>query len=500
MQDTGCKILNPKNSEVYMAEISPEQIEQIVAQVVRNLRSNEPVSPTPAGTSSGRTRASRASTSRSGIYATVDEAVAAAKVAQAEFVKLGFAKRRTIIEAIRRVSREHAVRLGELGVTDTGMGNADHKRRKNEGAADLSPGVEDLRSEAATGDEGTLLVEYVPYGVINSITPTTNPTSTVINHAIIMLAAGNSVVFSPHPNAAECTQETMHVINEAIVKAGGPPNLLTAVTNATLRTATELMKHPDVAMLVATGGGSVVKAALSSGKKAIAAGPGNPPAIIDETADVAKAALDVISGTSFDNNLLCIGEKALFVVDSVADETVRELAKSGGCIVEGRELQAVEKVVIKDGDVNKDFIGKDASVILEAAGIRAPANTVAVVAEVPADHTFVIDEYLMPILPVVRCRDFDEAVKGAVAADGGRGHTAMLHTNNTNRVSQFVQAINCSVVVVNAPSYACAGLGGEGFLAMTIAGPTGEGFTRPQTFTRQRRLTIAGELSAHTLV
>ena len=474
-----------------MAEVNQQQIEEIVAQVIRNLQSDGQIpSSAPASASSG---------SRSGIYPTVDTAVAAAKDAQAAFVKLGFTKRKEIIEAIRQVSRENAKRLADLAVEDTKMGNAAHKLMKNEGGANLSPGVEDLQSEATTGDTGTLIVEYIPFGVINSITPTTNPTSTVINHAIIMLAAGNSVVFSPHPNAEECTQETMHVINEAIVKAGGPPNLLTAVANATLRTATELMKHPDIAMLVATGGGSVVRAALSNGKKAIAAGPGNPPAIIDETADVRKAAKDVIDGTSFDNNLLCIGEKALFVVESVANEAVSTLENNGGYLVGASELKALEDVVIKDGDVNRDYIGKDATAILEAAEIRAPANTVAVVAEVAADHIFVIDEFLMPLLPVVRVRDFDEAVKGAVAADGGRGHTAMLHTNNTARITQYVQAINCNVVVVNAPSYACAGLGGEGFLAMTIAGPTGEGFTRPHTFTQQRRLTIAGDLSAHTL-
>ena len=474
-----------------MAEVNQQQIEEIVAQVIRNLQSDGQIpSSSPTSASSG---------SRLGIYPTVDAAVAAAKDAQAAFVKLGFTKRKEIIEAIRQVSRENAKRLADLAVEDTKMGNAAHKLLKNEGGANLSPGVEDLQSEATTGDTGTLLVEYIPFGVINSITPTTNPTSTVINHAIIMLAAGNSIVFSPHPNAEECTQETMHVINEAIVKAGGPPNLLTAVANATLRTATELMKHPDIAMLVATGGGSVVRAALSNGKKAIAAGPGNPPAIIDETANVKKAAKDVIDGTSFDNNLLCIGEKALFVVESVANEAIGTLENNGGYPVGASELKALEDVVIKDGDVNRDYIGKEATAILEAAGIRAPADTVAVVVEVAADHIFVIDEFLMPLLPVVRVRDFDEAVKGAVAADGGRGHTAMLHTNNTARITQFVQAINCNAIVVNAPSYACAGLGGEGFLAMTIAGPTGEGFTRPHTFTKQRRLTVVGDLSAHTL-
>lgn len=479
-----------------MAEINPEQIEEIVSQVINNLRSEGRIPSEQARSSKVGVGGSK---SQFGIHPSTDQAIMAAKQAQAEFVRLGFVKRREIIEAIKRAALENAQRLADLAVEDTGMGNAAHKLMKNEGAVNLSPGVEDLRSEASTGDEGTLLVEYVPFGVINSITPTTNPTSTVINHAIIMLSAGNAVVFSAHPNAAKCTHETMHVVNEAIAKSGGPPNLLTAVADATLRTAKEIMNHDDISMVVATGGPSVVKAALNSGKKAIAAGPGNPPALIDETADVAKAAKDTIDGTSFDNNLLCIGEKALFVVESVANETVRELKKNGGYLLNANELKAVERAVIKDGDVNKDYIGKDARVILEAARIRTPANTVAIVADVPADHTFIIDEYLMPILPVARMRNFEEALKGAVVAEGGRGHTAILHTNDMKRITQFNKAMDCNIVVVNAPSYACAGLGGEGFLAMTIAGPTGEGFTRPRTFTQERRLTIAGDLSGHTL-
>ena len=474
-----------------MAQIDEKQIEEIVSQVLRTLQQDAPGTVQP-------TASVGASSSQSGVFSTASEAIAAAKTAQAALVKLGFAKRREIIEAIKEASLANAKRLADLAVQDTNMGNAAHKMMKNEGAVTLSPGVDDLISEAISGDLGTLLIEYVPFGVINSITPTTNPTSTVINHAIVMLSAGNAVVFSPHPNARDCTEETMHVINEAIVKAGAPPNLLTSVANASLRTAKEIMEHPDIAMLVATGGASVVKAALSSGKKTIAAGPGNPPAIIDETADVQEAAKHVIAGTSFDNNLLCIGEKALFVIESVANDTVQELTQNGGHLLNASQREALEAVVTEKGESNKEYIGKDATTILNAAGITAPAQTVAIVVEVPADHNFVINEYLMPILPVVRCRDFDEALAGAVRAEGGRGHTAVLHTNNTKRITQFTKAMDCSVVVINAPSYASCGLEGEGFLAMTIAGPTGEGFTRPRTFTRQRRLTIANNLSVHT--
>jgi propionaldehyde dehydrogenase len=475
-----------------MAQIDEKQIEEIVSQVLRTLQQDGTATRQPA------TSVGVSSSSRAGVFGTATAAIAAAQTAQAAFVKLGFAKRREIIEAIKVVSLANAKRLADLAVQDTNMGNAAHKVMKNEGAATLSPGVEDLMSEAVSGDAGTLIIEYVPFGVINSITPTTNPTSTVINHAIIMLSSGNAVVFSPHPNARDCTEATMHVINEAIVTAGGPANLLTSVENASLRTAKEIMEHPEIAMLVATGGASVVRTALSSGKKTIAAGPGNPPAIIDETADVDQAAKHVIAGTSFDNNLLCIGEKALFVIDSVANETVQELTQNGGHLLGASQLQALEAVVTEKEESNKEYIGKDALTILNAAGITAPAQTVAIVVEVPADHGFVINEYLMPILPVVRCRDFDEALAGAVRAEGGRGHTAVLHTNNTKRITQFTKTMDCSVVVINAPSYASCGLEGEGYLAMTIAGPTGEGFTRPRTFTRQRRLTIAGDLSAHT--
>ena len=464
-----------------MAQIDEKQIEEIVSQVLRTLQQDRPATAQPVAVTG-------ASSSRAGIFATVAEAIAAAQTAQEALVKLGFAKRREIIEAIKEVSLANAKRLADLAVQDTNMGNAVHKVMKNEGAVTLSPGVEDLLSEAMSGDTGTLLIEYVPFGVINSITPTTNPTSTVINHAIIMLSAGNAVVFSPHPNARDCTEETMHVINEAIVKAGGPANLLTSVANASLRTAKEIMEHPDIAMLVATGGASVVKTALSSGKKTIAAGPGNPPAIIDETADIQEAAKYVIAG----------GEKALFVIESVANETIQALTQSGGHLLDASQREALESVVTENDESNKEYIGKDALTILNAAGITAPAQTSAIVVEVPADHGFVINEYLMPILPVIRCRDFDEALAGALRAEGGRGHTAVLHTNNTKRITQFTKAMDCSVVVINAPSYASCGLEGEGFLAMTIAGPTGEGFTRPRTFTRQRRLTLAGNLSAHT--
>ena len=436
-----------------------------------------------------------------GVFGTAAEAIAAAKTAQASFVKLGFAKRREIIEAIKEASLANAKRLADLAVQDTQMGNAAHKVMKNEGAVTLSPGVDDLQSEAISRRRRDASHRVRPlrrYQLNHG--PPTNPTSTVINHAIVMLSAGNAVVFSPHPNARDCTEETMHVINEAIVKAGAPANLLTSVANASLRTAKEIMEHPDIAMLVATGGASVVRAALSSGKKAIAAGPGNPPAIIDETADLQQAARHVIAGTSFDNNLLCIGEKALFVVDSVANETIQELTRNGGHLLGESQREALEAVVTENGEANKEYIGKDTTDYFKRRWHHRTSGDGRDCRGSPGG----------PRICYQRVSNADSARRPVVAIStrhwqaqseqkGGRGHTAVLHTNNTKRITQFTKAMDCSVVVINAPSYASCGLEGEGFLAMTIAGPTGEGFTRPRTFTRQRRLTVANNLSVHTL-
>ena len=475
-----------------MAEMDEAKIQEIVAQVVQNLRAQG----VTAG-SSPLTSASQAG--QLGVFDTVDAAVEASSNAQKQLERMGIAKRREIIEALREAAMKHAQELAELAVRETGMGRVEHKVVKNEGAARMSGGVEDITSESVTGDDGALVVEYAPFGVINSITPTTNPTSTVINHAIIMIAGGNSVVFSPHPNAKECSLRTMHVLNEAIASVGGPDNLLVGLSEPTLRNAKRLMDHPRVAMVVATGGPSVVRAALSSGKKAIAAGPGNPPAVVDETADVPKAARDIVEGASFDNDVLCIGEKEVFVIDSVADELLREMVKQGAYLVDSRQTAALEQLLIQDGHPNKDFIGKDATYILSHANIQAPADTRLVILETPPDHTFVVEEFLLPVVPIVRTRSFEDALQYAVRAEQGNGHTAIIHSQRLDRITRFAQAMQTTVLVANGPSYAAGGIEGEGFLTMTISGATGEGFTSPKTFTRQRRTTVVGGLSFQSL-
>jgi propionaldehyde dehydrogenase len=474
-----------------MAEVEQDRIRQIVEQVVRNLREEGAIPRGLAPTATGM---------GNGIFETVDAAIDAAEEAQKFWLmEFNFEKRKEIIDVIRQTSLKNARMLAEMAVEETKMGRLEHKVMKNEGAANLSPGVEDLSSEAVSGSNGLLLIEHVPYGVINAITPITNPTSTVINNSIIMIAAGNSVIYSPHPGAKKSTQKTMTLLNEAIVEAGGPANLQTCVAEPTLRTAKQIMEHPKVKMIVATGGGSVVKAALSTGKKAIAAGPGNPPVIVDETADIPKAGRDIIAGSSFDNNILCIGEKSVFVLEEVANSLMDELEKNGGQFVTNVELKKIEALLVKDGGMNRDYVGKDASVILADAGIKAKTDVLMILAETSADHIFVKEEFLMPILPVVRVKTFDGAVQLAVKTEGGNRHTAIIHSKNIDNITKYARAVGTTVFVVNAPSYASEGLEGEGFLAMTIAGPTGEGFTRPVHFTRERRTTFASAASVHTL-
>jgi len=265
-----------------------------------------------------------------------------------------------------------------------------------------------------------------------------------------------------------------------------------------MRTAKAIMEHPDIDAVVATGGAGVVKAALSVGKKAFAAGPGNPPVVVDETADIAKAAKDIAAGASFDNDLLCIGEKECMVVEAVADKLIRELVNADCYLVKPHEIPLLMRVVAKDGHANPEMVGKNAGVILEAAGIRAPKDTLVAILETPHDHLLVMDEFLMPVLPIVRAKTFEEAVALAVKAEGGRHHTAMLHTARLDRIRTFAQAAQVTIFVVNGPSFTCGGLGGEGFLAMTVAGKTGEGFTRPRHFTIERRMSIISNLSIHT--
>ncbi len=436
-----------------------------------------------------------------GIHLDVDGAVAAARKAQDTYSRMGLRTRHTIIDAIRVEMLRQAENLAMLAHTETGLGRYEDKVIKNRLVTTKAPGPEDLEPEAVTGDAGMTVTEWSPVGLVGAITPTTNPTSTIINNTISILSAGNAVVFNVHPNAKKCSAENVRLLNRAIVGAGGPPDLVTAVSVPTLASAKALMAHPDVRVLLVTGGPGVVQEALRAGKRAVTAGPGNPPAVVDETADIGKAARAIVAGASLDNNIICTDEKEAIVVDSVADHLVREMAAAGAYVLKGHELKKLERIIFKEmgppnkpGVINPAFIGKNASVILREIGVTVGDEVRLAVAEVSNEHNLVWTEQMMPVFPVTRVSTVDAGIDLAVRAEHGFRHTAGIHSTNVETITRMARAMNCSIFVANGPFYAGLGEGGEGYTSFSIASPSGDGMSRPRTFSRPRRVSVVGAL------
>jgi len=436
-----------------------------------------------------------------GIFPTIGDAVQAAARAYAEYGQIGLQGRKAIVSAVRASMLDQAERLAEMAVAETGLGRVADKIVKNRLVTTKTPGPEDLELEAVTGDEGMMVTEFAPFGVVAAVTPTTNPTSTIINNTIAVVSAGNSLVFNVHPNARRVSAENIRLINRAIVSAGGPANLVTATPEPTIESAKELMHHPDVRLLLVTGGPAVVREALKTDKRAVTAGPGNPPVVVDQTADIDKAGRDIVAGASFDNNVICTDEKTTIVVDTVADRLVRAMGQKGGYVLKQHELRKLERVIFtepgppgKPGHVDPAWIGKDAGVILREIGVRVDPEVRLAVAEVPREHNLVWTEQMMPVMPVVRVRDIDEAIDLAVRSEHGFRHTASIHSTNVETITRMARAMNCSIFVANGPNYSGLGQGGEGFSSFSIASPTGDGLTRPRTFSRERRITVVGAL------
>jgi propionaldehyde dehydrogenase len=406
-------------------------------------------------------------------------------------------KRGRIIESMRAAARKHAEYLAKMAHEETGYGHTEHKVLKNLLAADKTPGIEDLVTGAYSGDHGLTIVEGAPFGVIGSITPSTNPTSTVINNSISMIAAGNAVVFNPHPAAKRSSQEAMRILNEAITAAGGPDALITTVKEPTLESGKIIMEHKRIPILSITGGEAVVNVAMKIGKKVVAAGPGNPPVIVDDTAIIREAAKNIVDGASFDNNILCVAEKEVFAFDCITDELMREMEQNGAFRVYGEDIDKIVSRVLlnKDGKyvVNRKYVGKDAAVILRDSGVSFSGNPRLVIAEVDKNHPFVMTEMLMPVLGIARVRDIDEAVRESLRAEQGCQHSAMIYSTNIKNMSKAARELNTTIFVKNAPSYSGLGFEGEGFATLTIATPTGEGLTSAQTFTRKRRCVLKGD-------
>ncbi len=438
-----------------------------------------------------------ANTGKNGVFTDINDAINAAEAAFKVFIQLPLDTRSKIIENIRKVSLEHNEIMSKMAQEETGLGRAEDKIAKNILGITKTPGVEDIVPQAFSNEHGLTLVEKAPYGIIGSITPSTNSTITIISNAIGMLAAGNAVVFNPHPSAKNVSAYIIDFLNKAIMEMGGPANVVTCIENPTIDSAKALMTHPKIAIMVVTGGPAVVKTAMNSGKKVIGAGPGNPPVVVDETADIAKAAKAIVDGASFDNNVICICEKEIIVVETVADKLKEEMKKNGAFELNADQIKQITSLVISDpgkpgheGAANKKYVGKNADYIARDIGLSVPASTRLLLCEVDKDHPLIWTEQLMPVMPLVRVKNVDVAIDLAVEVEHGFRHTAIMHSLNIDKLSKMAKVMNCSIFIKNGPSYAGLGYGGAGFASFTIASPTGEGVTKASTFTRERRCTL----------
>ncbi len=439
---------------------------------------------------------------RFGMFQNVDDAVNAAYEAHRQLGRKGMEARRKVIEIIRRISIEQAVELGTMEMNETKIGRLPHKIEKLRTLGERTPGVEFLRTEAFSGDHGLAVVERAPFGVIGAITPVTHSLPTITGNAVSMIAGGNALVVNPHPSGKRVAAEGVRRFNEAIAREVGIDNLICLITEPTLETAQALFQHRGISLICVTGGPAVARAALNSGKRAVVAGPGNPPVVVDETADLDRAARCMIQGASYDNNLLCIAEKEVFVVDSVFDAMMDAMERAGAVRLSQSEIQRLTDaaiVTVGEGDhrhlaPSKELLGQDASKLAAAAGRRVPETVELVFGETEECHPFVSVEQMMPFLPFVRCRNVDEAIEKAREYEHGFRHTSIIHSNNVRNMTRMGQILDTTLFVKNGPCMAALGLGGEGYLSFSIAGPTGEGVTTPLTFTRERRCSMIDDL------
>ena len=433
-----------------------------------------------------------------GVFEDIQDAIAAAKTTQKLLQRMPMEFRDKIIQNIRKKTLENAEIFAQMGVTETGMGNVGHKILKHRLVAEKTPGVEDIMTTVWSGDRGLTLVERGPFGVIGAVTPSTNPSETVICNTIGMLAAGNTVVFNPHPGAKNVSNYAVDMLNRASLEAGGPDNIAVSLANPTLESGGVLFKHPDIPLLVATGGPGVVTTILSSGKRGIGAGAGNPPVLVDETADIPKAAADIVNGCTFDNNLPCIAEKEIVAVAKIADELIFHL-KENGCYMASSDIvnKMCSVVFIEHNGkqvLNRKCVGKDARTLLEMVGVHVGEEIRCVIFEEAKEHPLIAEEMMMPILGIVRVKDIDEGIDAAVWLERNNRHSAHMHSKNVDNLTRYGKAVDTAIFVKNGPSYNALGFGGEGFCTFTIASRTGEGLTSAATFTKSRRCVMSDSL------
>ncbi len=453
----------------------------------------------PAAASATQIRSGRSY----GVFADANQACEAAQASYLQLQQKGVAARRKIIDIVKSMVEANAEPWGRLELEETKIGRLDHKIEKLK-ILKLVPGAEWLHPSALSGDHGITLEEYTPFGVIGAVTPSTHSIPTLSGNIVNIVAAGNAVVFNAHPAAAKCAATAVRAYNEAIYRETGIESIASIIETPSFESFKALCANEYVRLLLVTGGPGVVKAAMQTGKRAICAGPGNPPVLVDDTACMKRAARSVIQGAAYDNNLLCIGEKEVFVLESIADKFMMEMEKAGAVRLNSAQLERLTKAAFsfKEGHgggcpepvVNKDFIGKDASVLARAAGVDVPPKTELLFAETDANHAFVKEEQMMPFIPIVRVRTVEEGIQASKVAEHNYKHTAIIHSHDVEHMTAMARALDTTIFVKNGPSMAGLGLGGEGYLSYSIATPTGEGVTNPRTFTRVRRCVMVDNL------
>jgi aldehyde dehydrogenase len=469
-------------------QVTDELVRSVVQQVLSAVRSGQAVQKNgPNGQVKG-----------GGVFDCVDRAVAAASAAQRQFEAAGLEARRKAVACIRKICISKAQQLGLEEFEETKIGRLKHKMDKLIVAGEKTPGVEFLRTEAFSGENGVTLQEFAPFGVVGIITPVTHSLPTLASNAINILAAGNALVCNPHPGGAKIACHGARLFNQAIQESIGIDNLITIIQEPTLDSAQAIFDHRDVRLLCVTGGAALARAALRSPKRAIVAGPGNPPVVVDETADLDNAARSIVTGGAYDNNLLCIGEKEVFAFTGIFDELMQCMSKHKAAQLNSRQIESLTKAAFVPSEggkgklvVNKDLLGQDAAVLAKHAGVSVPADTELLFGETSEEHPFVDHEQMMPFVPFVRTADVDKAISLAKKYEHGFQHTAIIHSRNVETITRMGREMNCTLFIQNGPSPASLGLGGEGYLSFSIATPTGEGVTTPLTFTRQRRSTTA---------
>jgi aldehyde dehydrogenase len=474
-----------------MATLDEKIISRVVSEVLARLGNQTKVA------SSGQ--------SSFGVYERMEEACEAAHRSFEKLRDAGVSARRKAVNVIRRMCVANAKEWGEIELAETKIGRLDHKIEKLKICGDLVPGVEFLERMAFSGDFGLTIIDFAPWGVIGAVTPSTHSVPTLTGNAINMIAAGNAAVFNTHPAACNVAALAVRAYNEAIFQEIGISDLLTTVVKPTLESFDAMCKHPKVKLLCVTGGPGVVAAAMKAGKRAICAGPGNPPVVVDETADFDNAAKCIVQGAAYDNNLLCIGEKEVFVVESVADKLIAALKRAGAVQLDARQIEALadKAFVFPQGKgagcphpvVNRDLVGRDAAVLAKTIGLDVPPATQLLFGETKADHIFVEEEQMMPFIPIVRVPNVDAAIEAAIHAEHNYKHTAIMHSQNIRNLTKMAQAVDTTLFIKNGPCMTGLGLGGEGFLSFSVATPTGEGVTTPMTFTRSRRCVMVENLN-----